>query len=89
VIIAAASYFAARASVRGVNGLMSEVMQDHIRERMNAAGAGALNKMGVRTLLLRGDSRAVADAVALQLGIGEIVAEALPEDKLARIRVFV
>src|SRR5260370_23623307 len=45
--------------------------------------------MGIRTLLLTGDSRAVADAVARQLGITEIVAEALPEEKLARIRGFV
>jgi len=49
----------------------------------------ALNKMGVRTFLLTGDSNAVAEAVARQLGIKEVVAEALPEEKLARIRAFV
>jgi heavy metal translocating P-type ATPase len=49
----------------------------------------ALNKMGLRTVLLTGDSKAVAEAVACQLGIQEVVAEALPEDKLARVRVFV
>ena len=49
----------------------------------------ALNEMGVRTVLLTGDSQAVADAVARQLGIREVVAEALPEEKLARIRVYV
>jgi heavy metal translocating P-type ATPase len=49
----------------------------------------ALNKMGIRTVLLTGDSKAVAAAVARQLGIHEVVAEALPEDKLARIRTFV
>ena len=48
-----------------------------------------LNKMGLRTVLLTGDSKAVAEAVARQLGIREVVAEALPEEKLARIRVFV
>jgi heavy metal translocating P-type ATPase len=58
--------------------------------RPEAKGAiDALNKMGIRTLLLTGDSKAVADAVARQLGISEVVAEALPEEKLARIRVFV
>jgi magnesium-transporting ATPase (P-type) len=58
--------------------------------RPEAKGAiDALNKMGIRTLLLTGDSRAVADAVARRLGISEIVAEALPEEKLARIRVLV
>jgi Cd2+/Zn2+-exporting ATPase/Cu+-exporting ATPase len=49
----------------------------------------ALNRMGIRTVLLTGDSKAVAATVAHQLGIHEVVAEALPEDKLARIRTFV
>ena len=49
----------------------------------------ALNEMGMRTVLLTGDSRAVAEAVGKQLGIREVVAEALPEDKLMHIRVFV
>jgi heavy metal translocating P-type ATPase len=49
----------------------------------------ALNQMGLRTVLLTGDSKAVAEAVARQLGIEEVVAEALPEEKLARVRIFV
>ena len=52
--------------------------------RPEARGAiDALNQMGVRTILLTGDSKAVAEAVGRQLGVGEIVAEALPEEKLA------
>ena len=58
--------------------------------RPEARGAvDALNQMGVRTILLTGDSKAVAEAVGRQLGVGEIVAEALPEEKLTRIRVLV
>jgi heavy metal translocating P-type ATPase len=49
----------------------------------------ALNQLGLRTVLLTGDSKAVAEAVARQLGIQEVVAEALPEEKLARVRIFV
>jgi P-type E1-E2 ATPase len=63
-------------------------VSDTVRPEAKAA-IDALNKMGIRTLLLTGDSRAVADAVASQLGISEIVAEALPEEKLERIRVLV
>jgi heavy metal translocating P-type ATPase len=63
-------------------------VSDTVRPEAKAA-IDALNKMGIRTLLLTGDSRAVADAVASQLGISEIVAEALPEAKLERIRVLV
>jgi heavy metal translocating P-type ATPase len=63
-------------------------VSDTIRPEAKEA-IDALNKMGTRTLLLTGDSRAVADAVGRQLGISEIVAEALPEEKLERIRVLV
>jgi len=63
---------------------VSDTVRPEAREAVDA-----LNKMGMRTVLLTGDSRAVADAVAQQLGIREVVAEALPEEKLARIKVFV
>jgi len=63
-------------------------VSDTVRPEAKEA-VDALNKMGIRTVLLTGDSRAVADAVAGQLGIREVVAEALPEEKLARIRVLV
>jgi Cd2+/Zn2+-exporting ATPase/Cu+-exporting ATPase len=81
---AASDVFVAR------NGQILGVVAVSDTVRPEAKGAiDALNKMGIRTLLLTGDSRAVADAVARQLGITEIVAEALPEEKLARIRGFV
>jgi len=81
---AASDVFVAR------NGQILGVIAVSDSVRPEAKGAiDALNRMGIRTLLLTGDSKAVADAVGRQLGIGEIVAEALPEEKLARIRVFV
>jgi heavy metal translocating P-type ATPase len=49
----------------------------------------ALNRLGVRTILLTGDAQPVAQAVGDSLGIKEIVAELLPEDKLARIQALV
>jgi P-type Cu+ transporter len=49
----------------------------------------ALRAMGIRTLLLTGDTRAVASAVARTLGIAEVEAELLPEAKLARIEALV
>jgi heavy metal translocating P-type ATPase len=81
---AASDVFVAR------NGQILGVIAISDTARPEAKGAiDALNKMGIRTLLLTGDSRAVADAVARQLGVTEIVAEALPAEKLARIRGFV
>jgi P-type Cu+ transporter len=41
----------------------------------------ALKEAGVRIVMLTGDNRATAEAVARKLGIGEIEADVLPEDK--------
>ena len=49
----------------------------------------ALRRMGLRIILLTGDTRAVADAVAHGLGIAEVEADLLPEDKLTRIKGLV
>jgi heavy metal translocating P-type ATPase len=46
----------------------------------------ALNRMGIRTVLLTGDTKSVADMVARELDIGEVEADLLPEMKLARIK---
>ena len=48
----------------------------------------ALGRMRLRTVLLTGDTRAVADAVARSLGISEVEADLLPDEKLARIRTL-
>ena len=48
----------------------------------------AFDRMEVKTVLLTGDAKPVADAVAWQLGIDEVEAELLPEDKLARVRTL-
>jgi heavy metal translocating P-type ATPase len=49
----------------------------------------AIQRMGIRTILLTGDARPIADAVAGELGIKEIEADLLPEAKLARIKDLV
>jgi len=48
-----------------------------------------LSRMGMRTLLLTGDSKEVADALAERLGIRECEAGLLPEDKLTRIKQLI
>jgi Cu+-exporting ATPase len=42
-----------------------------------------LKSMGLKTVLLTGDSKAVAEDIGRKLGVDEIAAELLPEDKLA------
>ncbi|MEV6851274.1 heavy metal translocating P-type ATPase [Actinoplanes sp. NPDC051411] len=52
----------------------------------SAAGAvTALREMGLRTVLLTGDNRAAAEAVAATLRVDEVIAEVLPADKAATI----
>lgn len=57
---------------------------DTIRPEAKRAIA-ALDAMGVQTVLLTGDNRQVATAVATELGLKNVEAELLPEDKLARL----
>src|SRR5947208_4561025 len=57
------------------------------RIRPNAKGAvSALHDLGIRVLLLTGDSRATAEAVAHTLGIDDVRAEVLPGDKAAEVK---
>ncbi|HJQ64929.1 MAG TPA: copper-translocating P-type ATPase, partial [Gemmatimonadales bacterium] len=51
-----------------------------------AAAVVALHHLGVRVLLLTGDSRATAEAVARTLRIDEVRAEVLPGDKATEVR---
>ena len=51
-----------------------------------AAAVAALRGLGLRTVLLTGDSPAVAEAVAADTGVDEVIAGALPGQKVAVIR---
>jgi heavy metal translocating P-type ATPase len=61
---------------------------DTVRPEARAAIAG-LHKRGIRTILLTGDNRPVAEAIAAELGIREVEANLLPEAKVARVRQLV
>jgi Cd2+/Zn2+-exporting ATPase/Cu+-exporting ATPase len=50
-----------------------------------AAAMRALRRLEIRTVLLTGDVRAVADAVARAIGVDDVVAELLPEQKSAYV----
>jgi heavy metal translocating P-type ATPase len=68
--------------------LGSIIVADTIRPEAQRA-ITALHGMGVRTVLLTGDTRRVATAVGRKLGIEEIEAELLPEQKLRRVQGLV
>jgi heavy metal translocating P-type ATPase len=64
------------------------LVADFVRPEAERAIA-ALHRMGLRTVLLTGDTKPVADAVGAALGIQQIEAELLPEEKRARVRAQV
>jgi Cd2+/Zn2+-exporting ATPase/Cu+-exporting ATPase len=45
--------------------------------------------MGLKTVLLTGDARAVAEALGQELGVSDVAAELLPEDKQQRVKQLV
>ncbi len=45
-----------------------------------------LHEEGIRIVMLTGDSRATAETVAKSLGIDEVIAEVLPQDKSAHVK---
>jgi Cu2+-exporting ATPase len=49
------------------------------------AAVAALKELGVRPVMLSGDSRATAERIAAEVGIDEVIAEVLPADKAAKI----
>jgi Cu2+-exporting ATPase len=58
---------------------------DAIREESREA-VRALQERGIQVVMLTGDARAVAEAVAEELGIDTVFAEVLPEDKASKVR---
>jgi Cu+-exporting ATPase len=46
----------------------------------------ALRKENIRVVMLTGDGKTTAEAVARELGIDEVIAEVLPEDKVAVVQ---
>ena len=61
------------------------VISDVVKPNAKAAIA-ALHKAGVeKTVMLTGDAKKVADAVAAELGVDEVHSELLPGDKVAQV----
>jgi Cu2+-exporting ATPase len=59
-------------------------LEDEVRAE-SVEAIRQLHDMGVRVVMLTGDARQVAEAVAEDVGLDEVIAEVLPEDKDAAV----
>jgi len=60
---------------------LKDVVKGGIKERF-----GELRRMGIKTVMITGDNRLTAAAIAAEAGVDDFLAEATPEAKLALIR---
>jgi Cu2+-exporting ATPase len=59
-------------------------LADEVRPE-SAAAIEALHDRGAHVVMITGDARTVADSVAAQLGVDEVFAEVLPQDKDSKV----
>jgi Cu+-exporting ATPase len=71
----------------GINGALAGLLAiaDPIKPS-SAAAVSQLRRMGLEVVLLTGDHRRTAEAIARQAGVDRVVAEVLPEGKMAEVR---
>jgi K+-transporting ATPase ATPase B chain len=62
---------------------LKDIVKGGIKERF-----GELRQMGIRTVMITGDNRLTAAAIAAEAGVDDFLAEATPEAKLKLIRQY-
>lgn len=73
--------------VVGLNGdIIGLIAIQDAPKPSSAVAIAALKKAGMRTVMLTGDNQRVAQAIADQVGIDEVIADVLPGDKADHIK---
>ncbi|TQK10302.1 K+-transporting ATPase ATPase B chain [Herbaspirillum sp. SJZ107] len=62
---------------------LKDIVKGGIKERF-----AELRRMGIKTVMITGDNRLTAAAIAAEAGVDDFLAEATPEDKLKLIRQY-
>ena len=62
---------------------LKDILKTGIKERF-----GELRRMGIKTVMITGDNKLTAAAIAAEAGVDDFLAEATPEDKLKLIRQY-
>ncbi|MDN5934575.1 MAG: potassium-transporting ATPase subunit KdpB [Nitrosospira sp.] len=62
---------------------LKDIVKGGIKERF-----AELRRMGIRTIMITGDNKLTAAAIAAEAGVDDFLAEATPEDKLKLIRAY-
>ncbi|HIZ31208.1 MAG TPA: heavy metal translocating P-type ATPase [Candidatus Fournierella merdipullorum] len=75
-------YFAAEGKLLGLVAAADPV------KPTSAAAIGELQAMGLKVIMLTGDNARTAEAIRAKLGIEQVVAEVLPQDKEAQVRAL-
>jgi len=72
-------YIAVNKKIAGIIGVADPVKEDSIQ------AIERLHRAGLKVVMISGDSRGTALAVARKVGIDEVIAEVLPQDKASKV----
>ena len=73
-------FFARNGALAGTIAVADEV------KPTSAAAVAALDRLGVKTVMLTGDNELTARAIAREVGVAEVIADVLPADKERHVR---
>jgi len=73
-------FIAAQGKPAGIMAI-ADVLKDHSREAVSR-----LKELGLEVIMLTGDHRSTAEAIARKAGIERVIPEVLPGDKVSRIK---